>query len=346
MLIMKVLAIGFGRNVSSFQPDIKPMGDTTPFGYDTIIINPVISPLLYGQEVTAQVTTSRWKNYLQKWFTKGHRIIVLARPHDFVSGDISNYGWLPDSLNISVNEFVGSGSSPYLGSITTRQSNIRTYLSDSSNDHRVVAHFDASYSGDDIAVNSQIDSEMITSFTYKTGTVEIIFVPTVGLSKLEKLVSSFETSSNRWTIPDAQSLEENIAGLDDQIKGLEDAKHALQDQIKQLNEHVQDLITTDIYLGRAVSAFEAVQGEESPEPEKFYEALEAVENAFNSEREMREELGFSKTKIGTLTRRTNEFRHVAKSGQVPNPLTVEEIQEFTSLIEDIISAYIAKLRST
>jgi uncharacterized protein YukE len=341
---MKVLAIGFKRAAHTLTGvDYRSLGDTTPFGYDTVIVNAVGGSQQFGDSESGSVTI-RWKAYLEKWLSSNHRIIVIIHPFDFHSGQTAhNYNWLPE-LGIDYMSFVDSGTSEYIGSVVAQDSYVKRYLE--GHQHKVIAHFNYIDDNDAVRVNSKIDEEIVTSFSYKTENREIIFIPpTTSSNNLRDLLNSFELASNRWKVPDVEAIEDNIREIEHEIEGLEVRRSTLNAEVKNLNDEVENLINTDIYLGRAVRAYEFVQEQENPVPEKFYEALEAIEMAFDSEREMRDELGFSKTRIGKLTRRTNEFRHVSKSGETPTPLTADEVTDFTSLIEEVISSYIKKLRN-
>lgn len=58
---------------------------------------------------------------------------------------------------------------------------------------------------------------------------------------------------------------------------------------------------------------------------------------------MRDKLNVSKTFIDSVMKRTNEFRHVDKSGNPPTPLTDDEKKEFAEKVEKVIKAYIEYL---
>ncbi len=313
------------------------LAGSTPFGHDIIVVIPSPASSIYGTNSGHAAINQRWQDYLDKWMNEGHKIIVLMN----AAISRQNLKWLPIN-EFALSNFREAGTSQYIGSVTSSSYSIKEFLKTNSQNFTVVTHY-LFENEDGVHPNSSVDPTLLTSFTYKEGNKEIIFLPYTGMSNLDSLISALDTSVNKWELPEIESVEKELADTDNQITDLEAKRAEIQKRLSSLNHKVDDLINTDIYLGRSIRHYEAASNSQNPNPEDYYEAIEAIENAFTSERVMQSTLGFSKNFINKIMRRANEFRHVATSGEMPTPLTIEEIHEFNSNVREVILAYLKYL---
>jgi hypothetical protein len=330
---MKVLLLGFSRIVNlPFEATFSTLSNSSPFGYDLIIANPSsLSNIRGGDDNTALI---RWYQSLPKWLGGEHRLIVmLMPPHG------NNYIWLTLE-GLDQNDFEDCGDNSYVGEIIALDSRIRNALRDNQTTSRVMCHYRPSQSNPNIIYNSRVGDGLYSSITWKQNDKEVIFLPNFDNEGLIKFVQSFGDISSKWTVSQHMEIEQDITNISEQIRELESQKTSKLEKLHMLNTKVKNIIEGDIYLQRSISSFSLTQSTENPNPENFYEAIEAIENAFSSEREMREKLAISKTFIDKVMRRTNDFRHISQTGEEPKPLTPEEIRDFTQKVKEIINKYL------
>jgi hypothetical protein len=334
---MNVLFCGYNHESGALESyTFSNLVTSTPYGHDIIVINPTHVSSFIGTHGTGEAI-NRWSEYLPRWLGGHHKLIVVLEPN---LGN--NYTWqnLP---NFSPDNIQTAGHNPYIRSVVASDGYTKSFLNDNDEFFDVQAYYTENANVPNIHPNSFVDEGLLTSFSWKSQDKEVIFIPTIALSRIFKLVQSLESGSTQWSIQPAKELQSKINGVDGKIQQLEEQKSQLSDSLIAVNNSVNTLINSDLYLKRSINSFSRTQSSDSPNPENFYEAIEAVENAFQSEREMRENLGVTKSKIDKVMRRTNQFRHVAKDGQPPEPLSQEEITEFTQIVDDIIHKYIEYL---
>lgn len=334
---MKILSIAGGIGENHIHEIVSSsLEQSTPFGYDLIVVCAGSKPNIYGTH-SYGVIDRRWKNAITKWANPKRKIIVLMHKLDR-----SVLDWLPidDKGQMTLMGLELAGNSNYLGNITSTDPVIRRFLTDNRQSFNVDTYLRYDTPNPNITINSCVDMTLITSFTYKEGKLEIIFVPLIAMSNLNNIFSSLDTPANAWGIGAADELVAQISEIDSEINALHVKRDDVYEQLGNLNAAISGVIDGDVYLSRAIGHYDAAKGSEDPTPESYYGAIEAIENAFSSEREMREELGLSKGYIDKVMRRANDFRHEAKNGQAPNPLTDDEIADFNQRTNSIISSYI------
>jgi hypothetical protein len=334
---MKVLSIAAGGGQGlDHEVTNSNLESSTPFGYDLIVVNPANSGSMYGTNSRGGVD-KRWKNAIAKWVNTKRKIIVLMYGLDH-----SALSWLPidETSRITLMGLEPAGNSDYLGNIVSAEPFIRRFLTENKQHFSINTYLRYDVPNPNIAINSCVDATLATSFTYRKNDLEILFVPWVAMTSLNSIFSSLDTPANAWGITAADELVAKISKIDDEINVLHTQRDALYKELADLNADISSVIGTDVYLSRAIGHYDAAKGSENPTPENYYGAVEAIENAFSSEREMREGLGLSKAYVDKVMRRANDFRHEAKSGQAPTPLTTDEISDFSERVNKIISSYI------
>jgi hypothetical protein len=337
---MKILSIAAGTGTGiNHDVDNSTLDSSTPFGYDLILINPGNPSSMYGTNSRGHVD-SRWKNAITKWANPKRKIIVLMNRLSQ-----SSLHWLPID-NRSLLALMGledAGTSNYLGNVVSTEPLIRRFLTENKSQFKINTYLRYDTPDTNIIANSQVDDTLVTSFTYKKDNLEIIFVPLIAMPSLGSIFSSLDTPVNAWGITDADDLMAKISQIDAEINELHNKRDTIDKELSGLNTQISSTIESDIYLSRAIGHYDAAKGSENPTPEGYYGAVEAIENAFSSEREMREQLGLSKAYVEKVMRRANDFRHETKSGQAPTPLSSEEISDFNQRVNKIISSYIQYL---
>lgn len=334
---MKVLSIAGGTGGDPGHEVVNSNLElSTPFGYDLIVVNPGNSSSMYGTNSHGRVDT-RWKNAITKWANTKRKIIVLMHRLDH-----SALNWLPiDQMSrIALKSLEAVGNSDYLGNVISTEPPIRRFLSENKQHFQIDTYLRYDAPDPNITINSCVDSTLATSFTYRKNNVEIIFVPLIAMANLNSIFSSLDTPANAWGITAADELVAKISNIDGEVNELHARRDALYKELGDVNSSISNIIEGDVYLARAIGHYDAAKGSENPTPESYYGAVEAIENAFSSEREMREGLGLSKIYVDKVMRRANDFRHEAKSGQAPTPLTADEVSDFNQRVNKIISSYI------
>lgn len=337
---MKVLSINSESYVSPNHEVINSsLYSSTPFGYDVIVVNPSNSSAMYGANST-QLLNTRWKNSLEKWSDGKRKIIIFldgASYHSLL--------WLPiPPVNlVTFQSLESAGNSNYLGNILSTDPVTRRFLTQNKDHFNINTHLNYDSEDENLTVNSSVDSSILTSFNYSIGNLEVIFIPTTAMSNLQPLLDALDTPANAWGISGADDLLEKMSSIDQEINELNLQRDVIYANLNAVNTKISETISSDVYLTRAISHYDATKSTEQPSPESYYGAVEAVENAFVSEREMREELGLTKSYVDKVMRRANDFRHEAKSGQSPSPLSDEEIQDLNQRVNHIISSYIQYL---
>jgi len=336
---MKVLGIGVMAHPSfAHKMTASTLGDSSPFGYDLIIVDPNPRVNILGNGHNRDIEWARWRTSLSKWMNENHRVIVIIRPDD----NSGSYNWLPLS-NFASSRMQAVGINSYIGDVIAPDIYVKNFLNSNKDSFSVVAHYINDTEAENIIPGSRVDPTLLTSFTYREASMEVIFLPPTSLLNLNSIVSALDASSNRWKISNISELESRLSVLNSQMAELEQDHYKLEQDLLSLNQTVDSIVSGDVYLSRSIRHFEQTQGVEKPNPEDFYEAIEAIEKVFSSEREMRDTLGFSKNYIDAITKRTNEFRHVARSGEPPVELTAEEITGFTQKTHEVITSYIKYL---
>jgi hypothetical protein len=335
---MKALLCGFSiNNLPDPNLTFSTLSDSTPYGFDIVIVDPLANGNYLGSGQPNK-TISRWQSSLAKWCGSQHRVIVILRPN-INSGGFSNYAWLPSS-DFNPGFITECGTSNYIGDIVATDAYIVNFLRDHQDDFSVVAHYVGTEANEHLKPSSIIHDHVVSSFSWKDGTTEVIFLPTIPTNNLLQLISKLDASSTKWKIGAVEEIEQKIQEDDSKIEDLRQSRATLSAQLQGVNSKVNNIVTSDIYLKRAIRSYELTQSVENPNPENFYESLEAIEKAFSSERAMRESLGLSKNFIDSIMRRANEFRHVAGDGAAPTPLSEEEKVEFSVKTESVIKAYL------
>jgi len=342
---MRALLVNIPSTVaipSNIEATFSNMMLKSPFGFDVIVVDPTTLPdVMGGGNLTEHV--DRWKESLDKWLAGHNKLIVLLRPF-MAHGHLDNYSWLPINI-VRGNKIEDCGFNNFVGDIVTKEHRLRNYLSL----HNLVvrAHFRPKVDENDfepVEPLSQIDPELLTSFVWSDGDKEIFFVPSSTLDNMYELVSSFGGGGGlSWDTTESRDLAGKIEEIDSQMNELEGSKTALSEKLNNAYSKVDGLIQQDVYLERAINSYNLAKTSENPDPDNFYEAIEGIEKAFPSERKMQEELGLTKNFIDKIMSRTNEFRHVAKDGKAPQPLTQEEVEDFAGRVEKVISSYIQYL---
>lgn len=334
---MKVLSIAAGAPpATSHSVSQSNLHNSTPFGYDAIIADTASTHAMYGTNSPNSVD-ARWKNAIAKWANGRRKIIVLMR-----SMNLSSLNWLPidQSARITLSKLESAGTGNYLGDVTSADSLLRHFLLENKDDFHITTYLRHDDEDETISVNSNVDSTLITSFTYKKDKVEIIFIPYLPPQNLDRLFTSLNQPANAWGIEEAENIKKELATIDTEIDALYSKRDALNQQLIDINQKINSTINSDLYLTRAIGHFDATKSTDNPSPESYYGAVEAIEKAFESERQMRETLGLTKGYIDKVMRRANEFRHEAKSGQPPAQLTTDEINDFNERVNVVISKYI------
>lgn len=336
---MKVLFVGFSHNSNlPIEADFKTLDDASPYGYDYIVVDPSTLSTVTGGNGIAK-TIIRWHHDLQRWKSPQHKIIVMQRPYE-PHGDLHNYSWL-GAKGIISQYFQPSGTDAFLGDIVAKRSFIKNYLTDFSADYHVSSYYKPTSVSEGFEPNSLVTANVYSSFIWSDeNSFEIIFIPPSTAPAIAHLIQAIGHGLSNWKLPQTVDIEEKISDIEHQVIKLEAQKRTHEESLLAVSNNINYLLETDIYLQRAVSSYTQVSGTENPNPEKYYEAIESIENAFSSEREMQESLTVSKSFVNKVMRRANEFRHVAKSGDSPQPLTQEEKTEFDTKIEQIIKKYI------
>jgi len=341
---MNILSICAGAHTTS-QHNFKQttLNDSTPFGYDLVIVNTASAMAMYGISQGHTEINRRWKNFITKWSDGNRKIIILGD-----NLDINALQWLPIGLSAmnSLGHLESAGNGTFLGNIISTDPFLRRFLTENKDSFRVNRYLRCeNLENTNITPNSGVDASLLTSFTYKKDGLEIIFLPPIPMQNLLSIFSSLDTPANAWGITAADELTSSISTIDGKINTLHARRDALYEELNTLNARIAETIGGDVYLSRAISHYDATRASENPSPESYYGAVEAIENAFSSEREMRDELGLTKAYVDKVMRRANEFRHEAKSGAAPTPLTDDEISDLNERVNKIISCYIQYLLS-
>jgi len=253
--------------------------------------------------------------------------------------------WLP--LNqAALDTFAGLeavGSSDYLGNVTSVDPVLRHFITQNKQHFTINTYLRYDIPNPNIIVHSGVDESLVTSFTYKDNSIELIFIPKLPLTNLIGLINTLNQPASSWGISSADEINRRISDIDGQINDLYSSRDALNEELGRLNNSISTTIESDVYLTRAIGHYDASKSTENPSPESFYGAIEAIENAFDSERDMREKLDLTKSYVDKVMRRANEFRHETKSGQAPTPLTTEEVTDLSERVNKVISSYIQYL---
>lgn len=334
---MKILSIATGASpTTSHSVTQSNLYNSTPFGYDAIIVNTANTSAMYGTNSPNSVDT-RWKNAIEKWANGKRKIIVLME-----NMRLPSLNWLPiDQIaKTTLSKLESAGTGNYLGDVSSVDSLLRHFLLENKDDFRISTYLRYDDVDETISVNSGVDSTLITSFTYKKDKVEIIFIPHLPPQKLDRLFTGFDQPANAWGIEEAENIKKELAAIDTEIDALYSKRDGLNQQLIDINQKINSAINSDLYLIRAIGHFDATKSTDNPSPESYYGAVEAIEKAFESEHQMRETLGLTKGYVDKVMRRANEFRHEAKSGQPPAQLTTDEINDFNERVNAVISKYI------
>lgn len=254
----------------------------------------------------------------------------------------SSLQWLPVEPvdRITFQKLESAGNSKYLGNILSTDPSIRRFLTENKDNFLINTHLNYDSDDERLTVNSSVDSSILTSFNYTLDDLEVIFIPQTALLNLQTLLNALDTPANAWGISDADELVDKMTLIDEQINQLNLERDGIYEELNLINTKISDTISSDVYLTRAISHYDATKSAEQPSPESYYGAVEAIENAFKSEREMREELGLAKNYVDKVMRRANDFRHESKNGQSPTPLSSEEVQDLNQRVNHIVSSYI------
>jgi hypothetical protein len=333
---MRTLFCGYSYTTGA--PDgsaFSTLGQTTPFGYDLIVVNPRSVSTFIGNGASA--VNARWIDHLHRWLGGHHKLIVTLQPHDG-----ANYAWLA-LRNFNPSQITEVGHTRYLGTITATDGYVKSFLSSNIGQFTVSAYYQPHDNHPEIVPNSIVDDGLLTSFSWKMDNKEIIFIPPAPLDVIYKFINALELGSTQWILKPAIELQEKINSIDEKIQHLENDKTTLTDELIAVNNKVNSLLEEDVYLNRSINSYSRTQSTDSPNPENFYEAIESIEKAFESERQMQQTLGVTKTTVDRVMRRTNEFRHVARTGKTPEPLTEQEKSDFSKAVQDIIQKYIEYL---
>jgi hypothetical protein len=337
---MKVLSLSAGTNSGdAHQFTHSTLKDATPFGYDLIVVNPHNIQGLYGSNNRGSVQ-ARWRNAIKKWSSGKRKIIIYMD-----ALETEGLMWLPLNQD-ALNTFAGLeavGSSNYLGNVTSIEPVLRHFLTQNKQHFTINTYLKYDDPNQNITVHSGVDETLVTSFTYKDDFIELIFIPRLPLANLVGLINTLDQPASSWGVSSADEINQQISDIDAQINELYSSRDTLNEELGRLNASISTTIESDVYLTRAISHYDASKSTENPSPESYYGAIEAIENAFDSERDMREKLDLSKAYIDKVMRRANEFRHEAKSGQPATPLTAEEIADLSERVNKVISSYIQYL---
>jgi len=334
---MKVLGLGLPQSaeLDSHEFVNSNLANATPFGYDVIIVDGHQS--LYQGSLNTTAAGQRWNDAISKWSGGKRTIIVMM--YQLTSSYLT---WISNDIEFTkvtlAIEEAGWGN--FLGNVTSSDPVVKKFLNDNKSEFSVSMYLKVNDSLKSITVNSGVDNSLLTSFTYEKDDLKVVFIPYLNPANLSKLINAYQSPSSVWSIEEATELQRNISDTDAQINALDKERDELYEKLNKVNSEVTSVIESDIYLGRAISHFDAARFSEHPNPESYYGAIEAVENAFASEREMREVLNLSKNYVGKVTQRANSFRHEAKDGQGPTPLSAEEVTDFNERLNHIISSYI------
>lgn len=338
--VMKILSLRAAAPTdTSHQFTSSDLHGSTPFGYDLLLVNPSSSQHLYGSNSHATIN-SRWQDAIAKWSNGKRKVIIFM---DRV--DSNTLHWLPidQDTRTTLAGLQSVGVSDYIGNISSTDPILRHFITEHKPHFIVNTYLKYEATNPHITVHSGVDESLVTSFTYKKDLVEIVFLPTLPMANLIGYINTLDQPANSWGVASAEEINSKISAIDGQINELFTSRDELNRELSSLNDSISSTIESDIYLTRAIGHYDATKSTEHPSPESFYGAVEAIENAFNSEREMREKLGLTKAYIDKVMRRANEFRHEAKNGQPPTPLTAEEVSDLSSRVSKVISAYIQYL---
>lgn len=337
---MKVLSLNAGTDNSSVHQLINSnLESTTPFGYDLIVVNPSSRAGLYGTN-QRELIQRRWSNAIKKWSSGKRKIIIFMD-----SLETEDLMWLPLNQD-ALNTFAGLeavGSSDYLGNITSVDPVLRHFITQNKQHFTINTYLKYDTPNPNIIVHSGVDETLVTSFTYKDDFIELIFIPRLSMASLIGLINTLDQPASSWGITSADEINKQISIIDSQINDLYSSRDILNEELNRLNVNISNTIESDVYLTRAISHYDASKSTENPSPESYYGAIEAIENAFDSERDMRDKLDLTKAYVDKVMRRANEFRHEAKSGQPPTPLTTEEVTDLSERVNKVISSYIQYL---
>jgi len=341
---MKLLSINYSFITSSSDNvDIveSKLDLSTPFGYDVVLVDPeTVSALTHGKKYTAAF--ARWRAFIEKYLNQGNPLFVLSRPASsetdpYTHSSINNYHWI--NIDLASDKFSSIGASEHIGMVTAKDKNLKRYLLEAK--HSIRSYYRAKDEKDQFEVLSKIDDEFITSFRVKTSTSTVTFLPyTEDEDILLRLISSYGSPTARWDIKETEVLKGKIEKIDKKINSLSDEKDELEEELNKSQKSLEETISNDVYLTRAIAAIDRAKHDPSPNPEDFYECIENIERAFDSEHEMREKLDVPKSFIDKVMRRTNQFRHAQKEGKEPDPLSKDEISDFINRCERVISYYL------
>lgn len=307
------------------------------FDYDLIIVQTGNPEILYGSSSDAEVgqIAARWRKQLPQWFKQGKILIVLLSPFKRYGG-LDNYIWLP--FDIPIGEFQDVGIGNNIGDITAENILIRDFLE--SNTFGITTHIEAELrEGKGLSL---ISTNSFTSFQIERNGALILFIPRPeNLANLFSLARSVGSITLNFKVEDLVKAEEELAHFVSEESEIRSKKEEAEKKVIEISLRVQNLVNLDIPARKAIALYEKIKLQDKPNPPDFYEVIEHLERAFESEREMRDILRIPKAKIDKVMSRATKFRHVQKEGQEPTPLSDEEISEFKSILQEAIEKYIA-----
>lgn len=322
--------------------------DSICFGNDVVIINPESVEALLHHSVTHDVLRQdmgKWGIGLNKWIRGGGIAVVLFRPRviSTLLADVTNYSWVPLE-NFNPNLIVDTGAhNEFAGDIVSSHRPISDFLDEGK--YYVMANLTRTAATDPaITDDARIDEETLTAFTIRLERGALHFLPVPQDSnRLLALAQRLRISDTALTVKEKEELREQVRQKDAELQKVTEEKQALEVSIAVINSNLEKIRESDIYLGKALALLAQISATEHPDPDVFYRIVESLENAFDNETTMRSTLGLSKSEVGKLTKRTNEFRHEQVAGTEPQPLSPEEIEEFKSVVNKAVDAYIQHL---
>lgn len=340
--MINVLTVGISLHPNEegvFKVKNDNLCSSNCFGNDFVIADVGEHPkTLYGTQLERETieVQNRWSMDLKKWLEEGKTVLVFARPFKeyYLT---NNYAWLPTNANWR--QIYDAGRSDYPGSIVASNPSIRIFLEGQK--YQVRAHIK-----DPLVVPFnpliEVSTGIYSSVELDIGSGKILLVPPLqNFSAIFDLLKMLHSGPEGvWKVKQSQAANKLLREAIKREEKSKEERIRAEGKSKEIGGKLQELIDNDLFAKKAIAVHEKAFASKNLDPRDLYEIIETVERAFGSEYEMRGQLGISKKSVGEVMKRANSFRHANKEAQDPKPLSEEEIKDFKTTVENIISRYI------